>query len=62
MPCCLLQHDDYVTIKGACAEHILAGRAGAPFGVATLGTAIEAMKLAEAVERQMAEHPSEVLQ
>ena len=60
IPYFLLQHDDYVTIKSSCVEHILAGLAGAPAGVATLETAIEAMKLAEAVESLAAAHPFEI--
>jgi predicted dehydrogenase len=47
MPYFFLQHDDYITLKeGACA-HIVAGKEGAPPGMATIDIAVETLRVAE---------------
>eukprot|EP00325_Prymnesiales_sp_UTEX-LB-985_P009956 CAMPEP_0174701018 /NCGR_PEP_ID=MMETSP1094-20130205/5787_1 /TAXON_ID=156173 /ORGANISM="Chrysochromulina brevifilum, Strain UTEX LB 985" /LENGTH=384 /DNA_ID=CAMNT_0015898597 /DNA_START=77 /DNA_END=1231 /DNA_ORIENTATION=+ len=47
MPYFFLQSDDYKVLKELTTEHVLAGKAGAPEGVATIDIAIEALKVAE---------------
>lgn len=47
MPYFFLQHDDYITLKEATAEHVLAGKPGTPEGIATIEIAVDALKVAE---------------
>jgi len=47
MPYFFLQSDDYKVLKELTTEHVLAGKDGAPEGVATIDVAIEALKVAE---------------
>jgi len=47
MPYFFLQHDDYITLKERSTAHILAGKEGAPEGMATIEIALETLKVAE---------------
>jgi len=47
MPYFLLQHDDYVTLKERATAHIVSGAPGAPEGLATIGIAVDTLKVAE---------------
>jgi len=47
MPYFFLQSDDYVTLKERCTAHMVAGKEGAPEGLATLEIGIDALKVAE---------------
>jgi len=47
MPYFLLQHDDYVTLKERACAHIASGAPGAPEGLATIGIAVDTLKVAE---------------
>mmetsp|Transcript_40123 Transcript_40123/g.69816 ORF Transcript_40123/g.69816 Transcript_40123/m.69816 type:complete len:418 (-) Transcript_40123:117-1370(-) len=47
MPYFFLQSDDYVTLKERCTAHMVAGKPGAPPGLATLDIGIDALKVAE---------------
>ena len=47
MPYFFLQSDDYITLKERATAHILAGKGGAPEGMATIDIAVEALKCAE---------------
>jgi len=47
MPYFFLQHDDYITLKESAAAHIVAGKEGAPPGMATIDIAVETLRVAE---------------
>jgi len=47
MPYFFLQHDDYIALKETVSNHIVTGAAGSPEGIATIGIAIETLKVAE---------------
>uniref|UniRef100_A0A7S1G6D8 Gfo/Idh/MocA-like oxidoreductase N-terminal domain-containing protein n=1 Tax=Bicosoecida sp. CB-2014 TaxID=1486930 RepID=A0A7S1G6D8_9STRA len=50
------QWHDYAAVKRAMVDHILAGGTDAPVGLATLDTAVGAMRLAELVTRELTAH------
>ena len=48
----LTQWEDYITVKEQVAQWALSGKEGSPTGLATLNTAVEALKLAEVITKK----------
>merc|ERR1712048_1350268 len=48
-----LQDEEYLDLKNAIFSHIQEGKAGSPHGVASIDTAVEAMKVIDVIQRKL---------